>query len=80
MRKTDSIYVEICINPDDGPLHKRLKQYPSHAGSRQRAQYAKSLLIRAFEMLEKAQYGTVSTAYSPVAQRQGESKIGKHDF
>lgn len=80
MRKTDSIYLEICINPNDGPLHKRLKQYPSYAGSRERAQYVKSLLIRAFETLEQPQYGTASAAHSPVAQHQTASTIGKHDF
>ncbi|WP_416047388.1 hypothetical protein [Cupriavidus basilensis] len=80
MKRTDSICVEIRISPNDGPLHNRLKQYPSYAGSRERAQYVKSLLIRAFETLEQAQYGTDSAAHSPVAGRQTASTIGKHDF
>lgn len=80
MKKTDSICVEIRISPNDGPLHNRLKQYPGYAGSRERAQYVKSLLIRAFETLEQAPYSAVFPTHSPVAASQTASRIGKHDF
>ncbi len=80
MRKTDSIYIEICINPNDGPLHNKLKQYPQYAGNRERAQYVKSLLIQAHAILEQRQMLSVPMAQSTVAMMNAPVTLRRHKF
>ncbi len=77
MQKQHKITVQVAIASTDGPLFEKLSTFAGHVGSRERAHYLKTLLIRGYEVLERVPSVSALPNQSPSAVPRAPVKSHK---
>lgn len=78
MKKKDKITLQLTIASSDGPLFEKLRALAGHKGGRERAHYARALLIRGYEILERVP--SVISLPNPSSSAIPRAPVKPHKF